>query len=548
MNKKYFDIVYLGLQPVSSKSEGLHVLLCDLIKPLLQSDITVSIHTTNRHKRAIEDALVGNSIDLMSIEINAYNVGSAVIPFLTSRGKRKKNEGKFFDSYIGKKIYGAFKNSLFLTREFFLWVLDASFYTLPFKLMFALALLTILAPLISIIILIFSSLVIPYITIKYIKAKVKKAIIKFRSGGAAYEFLKPIAKLIIYKFINEINNILYEREQIRFIKTLSRKKRIDKLFFFTCFEGSAIKEFKGKSLVVFPDIVTAVFPMRFHGAHNSYVLDSVKNAVVHSDSLVCYSNYVRDEQLIKYFNSDVKYKKITVIPQGYFAPKVLSYSKMDSEMFFNKSLLNSYNKYLKNLFPDLFHSFPIVDFNNFSYILYPTVDRPHKNTLTLVRAFNILLRKKHRNLKLILTTPALTREVEDYIRTNRLHYDIMIIPSVPVEVLDDLFMGASLMVHPSLAEGGDIFNFSRAVSVACPALMADIPVVREMFDRKNINNCLYKNWLFDPFDHENLAELIDKTINDPKLLLDQQIKTLKELSVYGYTEMAQRYFETYEGL
>jgi glycosyltransferase involved in cell wall biosynthesis len=101
------------------------------------------------------------------------------------------------------------------------------------------------------------------------------------------------------------------------------------------------------------------------------------------------------------------------------------------------------------------------------------------------------------------------------------------------------------MVHPSLAEGGDIFNFSRAVSAGVPALMSDIPVVTEMFSRRGIDRSQYHSWLFKPTDTIGLADLMDHAISNPEIYTTKQAKILEDLSSYGFPQMAARYYQLY---
>lgn len=543
MKNKSFEIVYLGLQPVSSKSEGLNVLLCDMIKPMIEMGVKVVIHTTNRHRKSIFAALSGNEVDLSLVTVNVHKVASIVIPLLTSNSE-VRNNNLLWESirfFLKKKIV-AFAG---LAKDVIIWLIDITIYSLPYKLLVG-----VLISFVSLLVLLVAAApgLIFYISLKLLKgvnSQVNKIKSKLRDNKILRPIIKPLVDWWVKNFVVEVLHILYEREQCRFIDSISRNNKIKKLFFFTLFEGAAVKRYNGKALVVFPDVVTAIFPTRFQGMHNKQVLDSIEMSVKYASGLICYSSYVRDKQLLPIFSEIIQSKKITVIPQGCFELK-------HQESFCNREdllkRLNGYEKYLKNLFPELLAACQKIDFASFSYILYPTIDRPHKNTLTLIKAFEILLRKKHNNIKLILTTHSLTLDVRDYIFRKRLHYDVLIMPSVPVNVLDDLFLGAGIMVHPSLAEGGDIFNFSRAVSVGCPALMADVPVVREMFDRRGIDRSVYQPWLFDPFDSDELAEIIDNILLAREDIISSQAHALTVMSEYNYSHMAKSYLDTYEGL
>jgi len=317
------------------------------------------------------------------------------------------------------------------------------------------------------------------------------------------------------------------------------------LFFFSAFEGGIVSKLSKPSLVVFPDAVTAIFPTRYLGASLSDQLKQIKEAIQHATALVCYSVYVETVQLRSYFGSELGSKRVHVIPQGYFPGSSSSTQASGSKI---AESLNAEHKRVVNMFPNLLLAAPQARFGTFQYLLYPTIDRPHKNTVTLLRALKILVRERHMNLKVVLTTPALTIDVNNFIVAERLQYDVLCMPSVPARVLDLLFQGAALTVHPSLAEGGDIFNFSRAVSNDCPAIVSDATMCREMFTRGGIPTEVYADWMFDPVDSAGLASKISRSLAERPRLLQAQKEALGSLQVYDYDQMALRYLNAYQEL
>lgn len=540
MNKtpSMFHAVYLGLVPVEHKSEGLNVLFCDTIRPLVEDGVQVVIHTTERHRNNIEKALSGNGIELNKIDIVAYPVGSfglSVLGFLLNR-KRPEATGPSLPKLITLLLVRARS----LAQRAILWFMDTTVRNFPIRLMvFPLLILaaTVVGLLSGLLILI---LLVSFGLLRSLRKVGIRIVVALRSRQGVWRVIKKVVRSFMTWVWGDLFYTLYEREQVRFANAVGRKSAVDRLFFFTAFDGAAVENFRGKKLVVFPDAVACLFPIRFQDFHNKHILESIRRSVAHADALVCYSEFVRDRQLQRLFGKQAEGKRVEVIPQGYFQKK----EKIDVAATI-KLRLNGNRNLLKNLFPEVLTAPPSVDFNDFDFIIYPTIDRPHKNFLILLRAFEILLRRRHRNIKLVLTTPSLTADAHHFVSERRLQYDVLILPSVPKMVLDDLFRGASLMVHSSLAEGGDIFNFSRAVSAGCPALMADIPVVREMFERDGVSADVFSDWLFDPFEAIQLADKIDMILGNPLRWLEPQAKVLHGLSRHGFEEMAMRYLTLY---
>jgi len=545
---KKMDIAYLGRVPIAHKSEGLNVLLCDTIRPLMSQGVDISIHTTYRHVSAIRQALEGNGIDMKNLKIDIYRVESILLILMgifDSRGSKKNDLKKNgFLSSIGQWMLGVARP---LILDFLNWLLDFTHLNIAYKIPVFLVLIFIALFMAIILIAVALIFIVSLLVYKFFRFFLNRIIFYLKRSPISRDFFLKLVHAYRKKreiFQQSLGGYLYAQEQIRFAKSVNGNNAVKKLFFFTAFEGHAVEKFKGSSLVVFPDIVTSLFPLRFINSHNAALLKEMRLAIKNADTIVCYSEFVRDRQLRLIFPNEVLGKTVEIIPQGYFLSQSLSQiSKYEAS-----EQLNHYRSAIANFFPELLIAAPIVDFTQFSYILYPTIDRPHKNTLTLVRAFSKVLRHKYKNIKLILTTPNPTADVKKFILDNRLHYDILFMPSVPIKVLDLLFEGAALMVHPSLAEGGDIFNFSRAAAVGTPALMADIPVVCEMFERKGISKDQYRNWIFDPIDANALAECIDEILINPSPVLASQKSIVQILSQYGFSDMANQYMKLYESI
>jgi glycosyltransferase involved in cell wall biosynthesis len=100
------------------------------------------------------------------------------------------------------------------------------------------------------------------------------------------------------------------------------------------------------------------------------------------------------------------------------------------------------------------------------------------------------------------------------------------------------------LVHPSLSEGGDLFNFSRAASVGVPCLMSDMPVAREMLDRSGhaFDN---DKFFFDPFNEISLADKLDEVLTNSSDFIVAQKFAFERLHERSFTNMAKDYYKYY---
>lgn len=536
VQREFFNIIYINRASSSHPSEGLNVLLSDLIKPLCEKNVDVIVHTTDRHEASLRRALVSNGVAESQVQIIRHRVGSMVLEFLSGRKAPSKKRGRL--AVLKDGVVGLARRAAKAGASAATWFLDLTprnfLFKVPLIVLFLLACLT--GGLAAVpVLLVFAILIGSFVLFSHAVLRGFRRVRGRQFRGRL--LLKRIAKRIFsarWRLVNE----LYTREQYRLAAAINRKKYIPFVFIPWAFDGALVSKLKARKIIVFPDAVTTLFPLRFPGEGLALTLNGIKQSLRYADGVICYSNFVRDIQLKRFSRLMRPETLVRVIPQGYFplpaapTPREVAIERLNKEKW-----------RARNLFPGLTAAPIVPDFSQFQYIVYPTIDRPHKNTLVLVKALRLLIREKYKNVKLVLTTPALTSDVWSYISEKRLHRDVIVMPSVPVDVLDALCAGASVMVHPSLAEGGDIFNFSRAVSQGCPALLSDIPVVREMFDRADVVSRIYEPWLFEATNDVQLADKLSELLQDSSRTLAAQADILAQLGEYDFSEMAKCYHE-----
>jgi glycosyltransferase involved in cell wall biosynthesis len=518
-----FRVLFVGKASETGVSEGLNVLLTDLVKNLVGIGLNVTIYTTKRHLRGLVRILNANGLDESQVTIEALTNGSRLLKLFSGDGKKEKK--KKFGEFFLRKLRDGF--SVKLMARIASWVVDGHPVAVIFKLLAALFVFSVfgvgalaLSPILVLLGLTFFAF-----------KKAKNFLAKVYGRLAGKLGLPRSVRLFLTSKASLISDELYSLESQRFATAVRKLKHNDPLFIHTAFEGTLVKELYGhkRTLVVFPDAVAYVFRTRYLPSLNQSALDSIKYA----SALVCYSKYVYKQQLEKYFSKALGGKAVHVIPQGFF-------EKSDNVVL--SQTLEGLNSYVKGLVCPR-ESLGEVQFGDFEYVLYPTVDRPHKNTLTLLKAVERLIRVHQQNIKLIMTSHSVTKDVKDYIKSRHLEREIIFMPKLPISALNYVIANATIVVHPSLAEGGDVFNFSRAISNGTPALISDVEVCREMFERYQIDSVVYKDWMFNPFDHEMLSKKILEIKANKDKFFASQMASLDRLSSYGFKDMAQKYYD-----
>lgn len=479
---KKFNIIYTSQATNPTVNDGVAIFLADIISGLLQLSVPIQIFTTGRHYPNLLKILNLNNIELKSIEIKILINGNSKL--------------KRLDPYIGDHSSEP-KKIIFMVKS----ILRISI-------------------------------------IKYFLFGIRRIEKKLNILTNIKKIFPELIAHIHQNTEQSIENkhikfdVYYKQECKEFSKKLMQDKEIDRLFFTNAFNGYLVQALQEKkNIVTFSDFINPLFPSLFPCTPKTTLLmKNIATSVRFSKAIICYSKFSRDYQLTQF---DISPAKSRVIPYAF-------HSKAED----NREINIDFNQFVQKNFPAL--NLPVkLQFGHFDYVLYPTVDRPHKNLLLAIRAVEQLIKKKFMNLKMILTTPIISQPVIDYITQQKLHRDIIFMPSLPVSVLNQLIKGAALLIHPSLAEGGDIVNFSRAVSNNCPALLADIPAAQEMFERHEIHFDQYNQWLFNPYDTDKLADIIQITIPVRENLLDQQKNAYEKMRHYTLAEMARNYYQFY---
>jgi glycosyltransferase involved in cell wall biosynthesis len=180
-------------------------------------------------------------------------------------------------------------------------------------------------------------------------------------------------------------------------------------------------------------------------------------------------------------------------------------------------------------------------FEDVTYIAVSTQDRPTKNVQLIVAALARLVRRRFVDCKLLMTTPlwhgASWTDLPKTVSAPGLDLDVLSMPGLPRDVHAAFYHCAALAVHASFLEGiVGTLPFFEAVSVGTPCLMANGPHVRELLKHHALADTV-----FDPFDVDDLADLIFSALARRDALLASQAAVYAALSRRDWSAVAAEY-------
>jgi glycosyltransferase involved in cell wall biosynthesis len=260
-------------------------------------------------------------------------------------------------------------------------------------------------------------------------------------------------------------------------------------------------------LMCVPDVVLNDFPTGFSvlggtGVEKSF--DKLETAIDHGEYFVTYSERVKWETLVRRYGANPE--SVFVVRHG--ANRLDDLIRVNgfpdnaaaTDRLCRRLLATALQKDVHRTYEGVRLSTGI------RFIFYASQFRPNKNIISLLRAYDYLLRRRFVGHKLILTgIPVEADEVSTFIANNNLQQDVLCLHSLNEQELAACYHLADLAVNPSLSEGGCPFTYTEAMSVGTPVVMARIPVTEEVITDSKLQAAM----LFDPFDWRDMAERIE---------------------------------------
>jgi glycosyltransferase involved in cell wall biosynthesis len=306
----------------------------------------------------------------------------------------------------------------------------------------------------------------------------------------------------------------------------------------------AFNRIRSPRLMCVPDVVLADFPAAFSTMGGDRTLRSFETleAALHGgDRFVTYSDEVKWSTLVRRYS--VHQERVAVIPH---APNDLSRWVRLSNL---PDPAAAERKHCEALMASALrkatHGDYAMGFANpsFKFLFYASQFRPNKNVISLLRAYEFLLRKRFLSHKLVLTgNPRAWKPVQDFILEHSLERDVLCLHGLSIQELAACYHLADLAVNPSLSEGGCPFTFTEALSVDTPAVMARIPVALEVLTDPELRQCMF----FDPYDWRDMAERIQWAVAHRGELLVMQRKTYADLARRTWTDVVGEHLNVLE--
>lgn len=306
----------------------------------------------------------------------------------------------------------------------------------------------------------------------------------------------------------------------------------------------AFNKINAPRLMCVPDVVLADFPVGFAGVGGERFLQNfqqVESAIHGADHFVSYSDSVKWDTLVDRYA--VPADKVTVVHHApndlsrWVAVRGLADAEASSKNFCRALLLNAIQRSFKREYASGFAN------SDLKFFFYASQLRPNKNVITLLKAYEYLLRKRFIGHKLIMTgNPATLPEVGRFVAQHRLENDVLFLHGLKIQELAACYKLADLAVNPSLSEGGCPFTFTEALSVDTPVVMARIPVTEEVLT----DSALQAVTFFDPYDWRDMAQRIEWAINHREELLDIQRRTYRELAKRTWTHVVDEHLDSLE--
>ena len=271
-------------------------------------------------------------------------------------------------------------------------------------------------------------------------------------------------------------------------------------------------------LLCIPDVVPGEFPVGFAqlDRHMVKTVKLVEETIRGGSHFVTYSNRTKWSTLVDRYSVDPD--DVSVIPHASWDlsswiavrgfPEEASATRSYCGRLLQQALASSPDPYVRGL-----------SGSSLRFFFYPAQFRPNKNVLTLLRAYEHLVRERLLPHKLILTgDPARSSVVQAFLEERNLTKEVLCLHALSTPQLAACYSLAELSVNPSLSEGGFPFTLSEAVSVDTPVVMARIPVTEEGVT----DPALQEMMLFDPYDWRDTARRMEWALENREMLLNAQ--------------------------
>jgi glycosyltransferase involved in cell wall biosynthesis len=178
-----------------------------------------------------------------------------------------------------------------------------------------------------------------------------------------------------------------------------------------------------------------------------------------------------------------------------------------------------------------------------NYLLCPTNIGSHKNIGALLSSFPILKKKGH-DLLLIFAGSGTEiingRACSIGLELGCFPQDVIGLGYVTNDEIDSLIQCASIVVNPSLYEGGNVPGFD-AWARGVPVAMSNIPTFREHIAVHNVHAAL-----FNPRSPEDIADKLDQILSHPENAKRDAELSQKAIQEFTWERTAEGYLKIFD--
>ena len=288
---------------------------------------------------------------------------------------------------------------------------------------------------------------------------------------------------------------------------------------------------KGRKLLNIADIVYREFPLP--GVSTAELEEHAKTLRLNAaaaDKIICFSHHVARRHISAVLPEAGP--KTVVIPHAPFETFPVDASAGDPRRRLAMALRHHFSTTLPHRH---FCDFP---FEEVDYLVVSSKCRPYKNYAGVLEAYERVLRRARRNVKLIVTAHLSgNTELSAMLHQKGLVFDVAEATNLPDDIHRLLLANAKLLIIPTLFEGGMPFGFAEAVGQGTPCVMAKIPAVKETLQSDELSGTEY----FQPTDTTALSEAILHVLDNRDAVLARQQVIRERLMERTWRDVAAEY-------
>ena len=365
--------------------------------------------------------------------------------------------------------------------------------------------------------------------------------ISFTDTKSYLDRIRGSLKQIKQNPFSELYRLMEESEPSMMLSLINRRSDIDAWYSPTSFWPN-FNKIQAPRLMCVPDVVLADFPVSFACEFGEHLFDhfrQVKESIEGGQYFVTYSENVKWRTLVERYHVDSEV--IKVINHG--ANRLEDFlfvtgfpgSEEATDLLCRNLFRAALHKAVDNEYAVNFYSK-----DGFQFIFYASQFRPNKNIISLLKAYEYLLKRRYIGWKLILTgNPNHSPVIARFIIEHNLVNDVLCLPKLSSQELAACYRLADLAVNPSLSEGGFPFTFTEALSVGTPVIMSRIAVTEEVITDPS----LQEQMLFNPYDWKEMADKIEWGLNNHDALLETQKRLYKQISKRTWSHVVDEHIE-----